>query len=171
MADAAISQSNVSLTTFSGNDPSQSALDFWNSDDQNVKFSLGVVPTDPDKKKSYENRQRSQFGSLLTDTALEWFNTVDETKVLNDIKDDFLDRFTDGRDKFKHRLEVENASRQEGELKKNYFLRVKNAVDKGWPEDLTNVANTNRAQEAVIQSRQREQKYIDFAIRDYNPHH
>ena len=48
--------------------------------------------------------------------ALEWFNTVDEAKVLNDIKGDFLDKFTDGRDKFKHRLEVENASRQEGEL-------------------------------------------------------
>ena len=53
---------------------------------------------------------------------MEWFNTVDEAKVLNDIKDDFLDRFTDGRDKFKHRLEVENASRQEGEIIKNYFL-------------------------------------------------
>ena len=115
MADAPISLSNVSLTTFSGNDLSQSALDFWNSVDQKVKFSLGVVPTDADKKKSYENRQRSLFGSLLTDTALERFNTVDEAKVLNDIKSDFLDRFTDGRDKFKQRLEVENASRQEGE--------------------------------------------------------
>ena len=152
MADAPISLSNVSLTTFSGNDPSQSALDFWNSVDRKVKFSLGVVPTDPDKKKSYENRQRSLFGSLLTDTALEWFNTIDEAKVLNDIKNDFLDRFTDGRDKFKHRLEVENASRQEGELIKNYFHRVKHAVDKGLPEDLTNVANADRAQEAVIQS-------------------
>ena len=122
MADAPISLSNVSLTTFSGNDSSLSALDFWNSVDQKVQFSLGVVSTVPDKKKSYENRQRSLFGSLLTDTALEWFNTVDEAKVLNDIKDDFLDRFTDGSDKFKHRLEVENASRQEGELIKKYFF-------------------------------------------------
>ena len=48
MADAPISLSNVSLTTFSGNDPSQNALDFRNSVDQKVKFLLGVVPTDPD---------------------------------------------------------------------------------------------------------------------------
>ena len=89
MADAPISLSNVSLTAFSSNDPSQSALDFWNSVDQKVKFSLGFVPTEPDKKNSYENRQRSLFGSLLTDAALEWFNTLDEGKVLNDIKDDF----------------------------------------------------------------------------------
>ena len=104
MADAPISLRNVSLTTFSGNDPIQSALNFLNSVDQRAKFLIGVVPTDPDKKKkkkSYENRQRSPFGSLLTDTALEWYNNVDEAKVLNDIKDDLLDRFTDGRDKFK----------------------------------------------------------------------
>ena len=68
-----------------------------------------------------------------------------------------------------HRLGVENASRQEGELIKNYFHRVKHAVDKGWPEDITNVANANRAQEAVIQSRQREQKYIVFALRGLQP--
>ena len=40
MADAPISLSYVSLTTFSGNDQSQSAFDFWNSVDQKVKFSL-----------------------------------------------------------------------------------------------------------------------------------
>ena len=55
---------------------------------------------------------------------------------MNDIKYDFLDIFTDGRDKFKHGIEVENA-RQESELIKNYFHKVKHAVDKGWPEDLT----------------------------------
>ena len=97
---------------------------------------LEVVPTDADKKKGYEERQRSLFGPLLTDTALEWFNTVDEAKVLNDNKYDFLDIFTDGRDKFRHGLEVENA-RQESEFTKNYFHKVKHAVDKGWPEDLT----------------------------------
>ena len=168
MANAPISLSNVSLTTFSGNDPSQSALDFWNSVDQKVKFLLRVVPSDADKKKSYENRQRSLFGSLLSDTALEWFNTVDEAEVLNDIKDEFLDRFSDGRDKFEHRLDVENASRQEGELIKKYFHRVKHAVDKGWPEDLTNVANTDRAQEAVIHL-DKDNKYFDFAIRALQP--
>ena len=50
MTDASISLSNVSLTTFSGNDPSQSALEFWNSVDQKVKLLLGVVPSDADKK-------------------------------------------------------------------------------------------------------------------------
>ena len=168
MAEAPISLSSVSLVTFSGNDPNQNALEFWNSIDQKVKFSLGTtIPTDPDKKKSYEGRQRSLFGSLLSDTALEWFNNIDEAKNLTDIKKEFLDRFTDGRDKFKFRIEVENATRQEGELIKNYFHRVKHAVDRGWPEDLTGA--TDVAQEKLIQERQREQKYIDFAIRGLRP--
>ena len=52
MAEAPISLSSVSLVTFSGNDPNQNALEFWNSIDQKVKFSLGTtIPTDPDKKR------------------------------------------------------------------------------------------------------------------------
>ena len=76
------------------------------------------------------------------------------------IKDDFLVRFTDGGRKFEHRRKIENASRPEGELLTNYFHTVKHTVVKGWPEDLTNVANANHSQEAIIQSRQREQKIL-----------
>ena len=82
---------------------------------------LGVVPTDTNKKKSYQNRQRSLLGYVLTDTALEFFNTADEAKVLNGFRADFLDRFNDGRYKLKHNLEVENASGQEIDLIKNIF--------------------------------------------------
>ena len=42
-------------------------------------------------RKSYGSSERSPFGPLLTDTELEWLNSIDETKVLNDLKDDFLD--------------------------------------------------------------------------------
>ena len=74
-------------------------------------------------KKVKKNRQRSLFVSLLTDTlTLEWFNTIDETKVLNDIKDYFLDRFTDNCDKFRNRLELAKASKPELELIKTIFV-------------------------------------------------
>ena len=174
MTETPISLTNLSLTTFSGNDPNYSALEFWNSVEQKINFSLGAHPgsSDPGKKKNYENRQRYLFGSLLTDTALEWYKGVDAAKTLTDIKKEFLDRFTDGRDNFKFRNEVENASRQEGELIKNYFHRIKHAVDRGWPEDIPTSLAGNTAgidEEKKIQSRQREQKYIDFAIRGLQP--
>ena len=44
MVDAPISLTKVSLTIFSCNDRSQSALDVWNSVDQIEKFLSGAVP-------------------------------------------------------------------------------------------------------------------------------
>ena len=41
MTETPISLTNLSLTTFSGNDPNYSALEFWNSVEQKINFSLG----------------------------------------------------------------------------------------------------------------------------------
>ena len=77
MADASNPLSNVSLTKFLGYDSNQIAPELSNSVNQKVRFSPVAFPTDADKKRSL--------------------------KVLNDIKDDLLDRITDPRDKFKYR--------------------------------------------------------------------
>ena len=66
---------------------------------------------------------------------------------------------------------MEGAARQEGELNKNYFHRIKNAVDRGWRENIP-ARLTDPGQIATartVQQRQREQKYIDFAIRGLRP--
>ena len=117
MADIPISHPNLSLMTFSGNDPNQNATAFWNSVENKTIFSIGQRPNDGDARRSYDSRQRSLFGSLLTDTSLEWFNdNVTNATTGAQLKDLFLNRFTDGRDQFKHRIDAENAARQEGEL-------------------------------------------------------
>ena len=80
-------------------------------------------------------------------------------------------RFTDCRDQFRFRLEVENTFRQEGELMKNYLHRIKSGVDKGWPEEISTSieGDDNIRREKEIQQRQRSQKHIDFAIRGLRP--
>ena len=65
MADTPISHPNLSLMTFTGNDPNQNATAFWNSVENKILFSLGPGPADGDARRSYESRQRSLFGSLL----------------------------------------------------------------------------------------------------------
>ena len=127
-----------------------------------------TLPTDAAALTNHQNRRKALFGSLLTETAIEWFNTIDPTRTLDQIKGDFITRFTDSRDQFKYRLEVEGATRQEGELMKNYFHRIKHAVDREWPEKIpARLTDPGQiATERTIQQRQREQKYIDFAIRD-----
>ena len=103
--------------TFSGNDPNQNATAFWNSVETKILFSLGQRPADNDARRSYNSRQRSLFGSFLTDTYLEWFNdNVTNATTPAQLKDLFLNRFIDGRDQFKHRIDAENAARQDGEL-------------------------------------------------------
>ena len=78
----------MSLVTLSGNDPRQYASDFWNSVEQKINFSLGTaIPTDPTASTYHQNRRKALFGSLLTETALEWFNTVEPTKTSTKLKE------------------------------------------------------------------------------------
>ena len=119
MADTPISHPNLSLMTFSGNDPNQNATAFWNSVENKILFSLGQRPADNDARRSYDSRQRSLLGSLLTDTSLEWFNdNATKATTWAQLKDLFLNRFTDGRDQFKHRIDAENAARHSWRINK-----------------------------------------------------
>ena len=127
-----------------------------------ILFSLDQRPHDGDARRSYDSRQRSLFGSLLTDTSLEWFNDyVTNATTWAQLKDLFLNRFTDGRDQFKHRIAAENAARQDGELIKNYLHRIKFSVDRGWPESIDVTVHADEAAQTAelnIQNRRRSQK-------------
>ena len=63
------------LLTFSGNDPNQDTTAFWNSVESKIVLSLGTRPTAPAAQTSCDKRQQPLFCSLLTDTALEWFES------------------------------------------------------------------------------------------------
>ena len=173
MADHPITHPNLSFVSFSGNDSDLNAKAFWTSVENKIVFSLGQRPTDAGAQPNYDHRQKSLFGSLLTETALEWYtDEVTNTTTWAELKNLFLKRFTDGRDRFKHRIDAENATRQEGELIKNYFHRIKTSVDKGWPESIDTTVHADadaQTLEKNIQKRQRTQKYIDFSIKGLKP--
>ena len=86
-----ITHPNFSLVSFSGNNPNQDATSFWNSVENKILFSLGTKPTAPAAKTSYDKRQKSFFGSLLTNTALECFEIeVTDATNWNTLKDEFI---------------------------------------------------------------------------------
>ena len=92
----------MSLVTLSENDPRQNASEFWSSLEQKINFSLvKTLPTVPTALANYKYRRKAVF-ELMSETALEWFNTVDPTRKLDLIKGDFINRFTDRRDQFKY---------------------------------------------------------------------
>ena len=122
-------------------------------------MSLGQRPNDGDARRSYDSRQRSLFGSLLADTSLEWFiDNVTNATTWAQLKDLFLNRFTDGRDQFKNRIDAKIANRQDGELIKNYFHRIKSSVDRGWPESIDVTVQADEAAQTVQRKKYTEQK-------------
>ena len=76
----------------------------------------------------------------------------------------FIDRFSDDRNNYRHRITAENCVRGNEELIKNFQNRVKSAVDKGWPLD----PNETQA-ERKNQQNGRNAKKIEFTVTGLKP--
>ena len=65
-----------------------------------------------------------------------------------------MTRFSDKRNEFRHRMEVEHCVRGDGEEIRNFLQRLKKTVDKGWPDDMKDIAEADRAADCQAQGRQ-----------------
>ena len=80
--------------------------------------------------------ERKLFSSLLRGAAAEWyeeFNVGNQLSTWIHVRTAFITRFSDDRDKNRHRITAENCVTGKEELVKNFYHRVKQTVDKGWP--------------------------------------
>ena len=66
-------------------------------------------------------------------------------------------------------MEVEHCVRGDEEEIRIFLQRTKKVVDKGWPDDMEGIAETDRAAERQAQGRQRRQRYIDYTLRRLRP--
>ena len=73
------------------------------------------------------------------------FDSVPAAEPWDDVRTGFLNRFTDEKDKYRKRIEVENIRRQPDQR----------AVEKGWPDPLTDA--------------QRQTKCMEFFVRGLTP--
>ena len=84
MADHPITHLKLSFVFFSGNDSDLNAKAFWTSVENKIA-------TDADAQPNYDHRQKSLFGSLLTETALEWYtDEVTNATTWAELKNLFL---------------------------------------------------------------------------------
>ena len=135
---------DLALEKFTGLDPSEDAQDFLNLINKKIDFSLGIRPADPGDQPVYDARKQALFGSVLRGPAAEWFETLPAGKTWVQISDAFVNRFSDNRDQYRKRIEIENIKRQPNELIKSYIHRVNTAVEKGWPNPFTNEQRTTK---------------------------
>ena len=84
------------------------------------------------------------FSGTEPDQDAESFSQLIEAATLwNEVKMNFITRFSDGRNKYGHRLEVEQC----------------------WPDDTNGITNAQQNEERATPKRQQKQKYMDYSPR------
>ena len=107
---------------------------------------------------------------MLREPAAEWYgSTIQDAITKDEVRTLFITRFSDGRNKFRHRMEVEHCIRADGEEIRNFLHRIKKTVDKGLPDDMVGIAPGNQNAERTAQARQRRQRYLDYTLKGLRP--
>ena len=116
MAIPHLAYPDLDLDKFSGTDEDQNAESFVQLRERKINFALGDAPADPDDLISYTFRKKALFSSLLRGPAAEWYkNKIKNATTWADTREQFITRFSDGGNKFRHRMEVEHCVRGDGE--------------------------------------------------------
>ena len=166
MANFHLAYPDLALDKFSGTDPDQDAESFVQLIEGKINFALGDAPADPDDLVSYTFRKEAFSSSLLRGPAAEWYEkNFEKASTWADTREQFITRFSDGRNKYRHRMEVEHCVRGDREEVTIFLHRIKKNVDKGWPDDMEVIVEADRAAERQAQGRQRRQRYMDYNLR------
>ena len=155
MAQPHLAYPDLALDNFSGTDPDQDAEAFICVIECKVYFALG---TEPDAANAehviYPFRKKALFSSLLQKPAAEWHgSTIQDAANWDEVRTLFTTKFSDGRNEFRRRIEVEHYIRADGEEIRNFLHRLKKTVEKSWPDDMVEIAVANQNAERTAQVR------------------
>ena len=171
MANAHLAYPDLALDKFSGTDPDQDAEAFIRLIECKINFALGTEPEAGELEHViYLFRKKALFSSLLRGPAAEWYgSTIQDAMTWDEVRTLFISRFFDGRNHFRHRMKVEHCIRADGEEIRNFLHRIKETVDKGWPDVMVGIAPGDQNAECTAQARHRRQRYIDYTLKRLRP--
>ena len=171
MPNAHLAYPDLALDNISGTDPDPDAEAFIRLIECKINFALGTEPDAGELEHvTYLFMKKALFSSLLKGPAADWYgSTIQDSKTWDEVRTLFITRFSDGRLKFRHRMEVEHRIRAEGEEIRNFFQRIKKTLDKCWPDDMVVIAPGDENAERTAHGRQRIQRYIDYIIKGLRP--
>ena len=165
---------DVVMEKISATEPEDDADAFVKQVQHKIKVTLGQLPAPSNDRENYLFRQRALFASLLRGPAAEWYaaniKEEDAAHTWDFLKREFRTRFTDGRDRYRFRIQAENIKRTENEPIKTYLQRVKKIVDKGWPTIY--VVGATAAQRTAADNQMpihRNEKYISLGSKGLIP--
>ena len=164
MAQPQLAYPDLARNKFSGTDQDQDAEAFIRLMECKIDFALGTEPDPVDLEHVIcLFGKKALFSSLLRGPAVQWYgSTFQDAMTWNEVRTLFITKFSDRRNKLRHRLEVEHCVRADGEENRNFLHRMKKTVDKGWPDHVVRIAASDQNAECTTQARQRIQRYIYY---------
>ena len=170
MAAAHLACPYLAVDKFSGTDPDQDAESLIQLIERKINFALGDAPADAGELVNYTFRKKALFSSLLRGPATEWYESnITNATTWENVRTNFINRFSDGRNKFRYRVEVEHCIRGDGKEIRNFLHSIKRTVDRGWPDDMNGIEFAQQNAERAAQGRQRRQRYMDYSLRGLRP--
>ena len=122
-------------------------------------MAQGDAPEDAGELVNYTFRKKALFSFSLRGQAAEWYeNNITNATTWENVRAKFITRFSDGRNKYRYRMEVEHCIRGDGEEIRYFLHRIKRTVDKGWPDDMNGFEAAQQNAERAAQGRQRRQR-------------
>ena len=170
MANTHLAYPDLAIDKCSGTDPNQDAEPFIQLIERNFNFAPGDAPAVAGELENYTFRKKALFSFLIRGPAAEWYESnVTNATTWENVRTNFINSFSDGQNKFRHRMEVEHCIRGDGEEIRNLLHRIKRTVDKSWPDDLNGFEAARHAAEHATQGRQRRPSCIDYLLKILRP--
>ena len=165
MAATHLPYPNLAIDKVFGTDPNQVAEYFIQLVERKIIFALGDAPGDAVELANYTFRNKALFFSSLRGPAAEWYENINTNATTwENVGTKFITRFSDGRNKFRYRMEKEHCIRGDGGEVRNFLHHIERTVDKGWPDDMKGIMAAQNNAEQDAQVRQRRQRYIDYSL-------
>ena len=170
IAAAHLAYPDLAVDKFSGANADQDAESFIQLIERKINFAFGDAPGDAGELANYIFKKKALFSSLLRGPAAEWYESnITNATTWENVRTNFITRFSDGRNKLRYRMEMEHCIRGDGEEIRNFLHRIKRTVDKGWPDDMNGIEAAQQNAERAAQGRQRRQRYMDYSLRELRP--
>ena len=116
MANIHLAYPDLAIDNFFGTDPDQDNEFLIQVIERKINFALGNALGDAGELANYTFRKKPLFFSLLRGPAAEWNkNNITNATTWENVRTNFNTGFSDWRNKFRYRMEVEHCIRRDGE--------------------------------------------------------
>ena len=105
MAETHLAYPDLALEFFSSTDSDRDAESFIQLMERKINCALGDATANPHALVNYTFRKKALFSYSLRGLAAEWYGgSIGAATPWDDIRTNFITRFSDGQTKFRHRL-------------------------------------------------------------------